>query len=178
LIFLIPLIFAQDINSTKFFPKCARWVLYKQCDSRWANYRLGTSDQTICDAGCAMSSVAMSLATKDEKINGSLPNPATLNDWLIRNGGYVGGDELVWNSVTKLGPMHMVSYTSDLSITQMRDYINKCQPLIVNVRDGTHWVLVIGYDTKSPNTFYVNDPGFNNESYDKSGMSHFVAYSD
>jgi hypothetical protein len=40
------------------------WTEYKQCDSRWANNKLGTCSQTICSAGCAMSSVAMVLHTK------------------------------------------------------------------------------------------------------------------
>lgn len=40
------------------------WTEYKQCDSRWANNQLGTCSQTICSAGCAMSSVAMILTTK------------------------------------------------------------------------------------------------------------------
>ena len=40
------------------------WTEYKQCDSRWANQGLGYCSQTICQAGCAMSSVAMILKTK------------------------------------------------------------------------------------------------------------------
>ena len=43
----------------------ADWVMYKQCDSRWAYQQLGwCSGLTICTAGCAMSSAAMMLATK------------------------------------------------------------------------------------------------------------------
>jgi hypothetical protein len=63
--------------------------LRRQCDSRWANQRLGTSGQTICQAGCAMSSVAMLLAGRGQNFN-----PSTLNSWLINHGGYVQGDEL------------------------------------------------------------------------------------
>lgn len=40
------------------------WTMYKQCDSRWGSNKLGTCSQTICSAGCAMSSVAMMLKTK------------------------------------------------------------------------------------------------------------------
>jgi hypothetical protein len=41
------------------------WVMYKQCDARWAYQQLGwCSGLTICAAGCAMSSAAMMLATK------------------------------------------------------------------------------------------------------------------
>ena len=54
------------LNST-ITSKSNEWVLYKQCDSQWANEKLGTcATQTICSAGCAMSSVAMILATRNE----------------------------------------------------------------------------------------------------------------
>jgi hypothetical protein len=45
--------------------KSAGWVMYKQCDSRWAYQQLGWCvGLTICSHGCAMTSVAMMLATK------------------------------------------------------------------------------------------------------------------
>ena len=50
------------------------YPLYKQCDSRWANDRLGTSSKTICQAGCLMSSAAMALSG-----TGHSYNPKTLN---------------------------------------------------------------------------------------------------
>lgn len=40
------------------------WTAFKQCDSRWGGNRLGTCGLTVCQAGCAMSSVAMFLASK------------------------------------------------------------------------------------------------------------------
>ena len=50
------------------------YPLYKQCDARWANDQLGTSSNTICKAGCLMSSAAMALAG-----HGHDYNPKTLN---------------------------------------------------------------------------------------------------
>ena len=56
-------IIVERNNSTS--PKSYGWVEYKQCDSRWANQELGyCAGLTICSSGCAMSSVAMILATK------------------------------------------------------------------------------------------------------------------
>lgn len=71
------------------------WTSYKQCDSRWANQQLGRCSLTICQAGCAMSSVAMMLATK-----GASVNPASLDSWLTRNGGYESGCDIVWSAVS------------------------------------------------------------------------------
>ncbi len=44
-----------------------------------------------CQAGCAMSSVAMYLSTR-----GIPQTPHSLNQWLIGHGGYVSDDLLVW----------------------------------------------------------------------------------
>lgn len=59
-----------------------------------------------------MSSVAMSLATKGEKIHGSRIDPGSLNQWLTSNGGYADGDLIIWNAVAKLGKLHMIKIGS------------------------------------------------------------------
>lgn len=74
------------------------YPLYKQCDSQWGSHQLGTSSKTICQAGCLMSSAAMALSG-----TGHHETPDTLNTWLKSHGGYVSGDEFVWNSIHPLG---------------------------------------------------------------------------
>lgn len=39
------------------------------------------------------------------------------------------------------------------------------RPVIANVMNGSHFVLVIGWDAVTPDTLYVNDPGFDTISY-------------
>jgi hypothetical protein len=156
--------------------ECPRWNLYKQCDPTWGRNRLGTSNsETICTAGCAMSSVSMILASENIKVDGKRADPGTLNDWLTRNGGYVDGDLLVWDAVSKLGPISMYAYTSHLSRPQLNTYIHNCMPVVVNVRGGTHWVLVTNY-TSNPDVWEVNDPYFNQNTYNYSTMLRFVVY--
>ncbi len=61
------------------------YPLYKQCDPKWGKEQLGTSPtETICSAGCLMSSAAMALYA----IGNTQFNPSTLNKWLTANGGY------------------------------------------------------------------------------------------
>lgn len=74
------------------------YPMYKQCDSAWGHEQLGTSSNTICSAGCLMTSVAMAL-----KGTGHNFNPSTLNSWLKSHGGYASGDLFVWGSVNSLG---------------------------------------------------------------------------
>ena len=74
------------------------YPMYKQCDPAWGTDQLGTSSKTICQAGCAISSVSMALSGIGKSFN-----PKTLNQWLKAHAGYVGGDNLVWASVAPLG---------------------------------------------------------------------------
>ena len=133
---------------------CSGWKLYKQCDSKWGSHRLGTSSKTICKAGCAMSSIAMSLYRYGERINNEEANPGfillwlfwhkgNLNNWLTHHGGYASRDLIIWNSVHKLGRLHVIS-SSHQSAAQMKKHIQHCHPIIANVRHGGHWVLVNG----------------------------------
>lgn len=56
-------------------------------------------DDTICDQGCAMSSVSMALASLGVKIHNNDVNPGSLNEWLRSNAGYVCIDEDCCNLV-------------------------------------------------------------------------------
>ena len=135
---------------------CNWGPLYKQCDPSWANNRLGTSSQTICQAGCAMSSTAMYLSAR-----GHNENPATLNNWLVGHGGYVQGDELVWSSVNAFG----ISFQGQERVSESvaASGVAACHGLIANVRSGTHWVLLTGYQGNG--IFDVHDPGFSQTTY-------------
>eukprot|EP01088_Endostelium_zonatum_P018278 TRINITY_DN57_c0_g2_i1.p1 TRINITY_DN57_c0_g2~~TRINITY_DN57_c0_g2_i1.p1 ORF type:complete len:227 (+),score=38.28 TRINITY_DN57_c0_g2_i1:42-683(+) len=153
------------------------WTLYKQCNGAWAGQHMGTTSQTICQVGCAMSSLAMALDSFGERISGGAINPSTLNSWLTHNRGYASGDELIWDSIHTLGRLHVVSSAASLTRAQMVNYISRRMPIIANVRHGTHWVLVTGYSNTNEAVYNVNDPGFNQDVYSRSDMSHFVVYS-
>eukprot|EP01088_Endostelium_zonatum_P011419 TRINITY_DN25552_c0_g1_i1.p1 TRINITY_DN25552_c0_g1~~TRINITY_DN25552_c0_g1_i1.p1 ORF type:complete len:217 (+),score=15.51 TRINITY_DN25552_c0_g1_i1:36-686(+) len=155
------------------------WTMYKQCDGKWANDRMGTTSETICRIGCAMSCVAMSLDSFGERVPGSNAQitPATLNTWLTHNGGYVSGNEIIWDSVHKIGRLHVVQVTGSLTRAQLVNYISRRMPVIANVRHGTHWVLLTGYSNSNEAAYNVNDPGFNQDVYNRSDMGRFIVYS-
>jgi hypothetical protein len=135
----------------------AGWALFKQCDPAWANSQLGTCSQTICQAGCAMSSVAMILRTR-----GVNTNPGVFNNWLRSDGGYASGCELVWGAADKFGKTSFQGIENPSFATTCSG-INAGHGIVGNVRGGTHWVLLTGCDGGS--TFYVNDPGFDQSTY-------------
>ena len=132
---------------------CRTYPLYKQCDSRWGSEQLGTSSNTICKAGCLMSSISMALAGI-----GKGYNPSSLNTWLKGHGGYVSGDLFVWGSVSSLG----LSFVGKVGNGEIQSSLNAGHVVVVNVHNGAHWVLVTGM---SGSTLSVNDPGYSTTSY-------------
>ena len=144
-IILICLIFALAL--------ARNYPMYKQCDSQWGNDQLGTSSNTICKAGCLMSSAAMALAG-----TGHSYNPKTLNQWLKANGGYARGDEFVWASINKLG----LTFGGFVSNANIKSSLDAGKVVICNVHNGGHWVLAHGY---SGDNILVNDPGYSTTSY-------------
>ena len=129
------------------------YPLYKQCDSRWGNNQLGTSSNTICKAGCLMSSAAMALLGVGHNYN-----PGTLNTWLKANGGYVSGDLFVWTAINKIG----LTYHGKIANTEIKHHLDSGNVVILNVHNGGHWVLAHGY---SGDNILVNDPGYSTSSY-------------
>ena len=135
------------------------YPLYKQCDSRWGSDKLGTSGQTICQAGCLMSSVAMVIADCGRSIGGAQATPKTLNTFLRNNGGYVSGNLFVWGAVNSFGLGFVgKAYNSN----DIQNHFRQGRAVILNVNNGGHWVLVTGI---SGSSYLVNDPGFARTSY-------------
>jgi hypothetical protein len=144
------------------------YPLFKQCNSSWANEIMVTT--TICKVGCLMSSVSMALNGHNILIDGQLSNPHTLNQWLRKNGGYDNNDDLYEDIVPKINPQRIVWLGSkipgkSLSPEVVKQYLlSKNTVVIANVRDGGHFVLVVGFD-ETLTKWYVNDPGFDVEYY-------------
>jgi hypothetical protein len=132
---------------------CRTYPLYKQCDSKWGNDQLGTSSNTICKAGCLMSSVSMALSGIGKNYN-----PGSLNTWLKGHGGYVSGDLFVWGSVNSLG----LSYVGKVANANIASSLSAGEIVILNVHNGGHWVLAT---SMSGSTISVNDPGYSTTSY-------------
>ncbi len=112
------------------------YPMYKQCDDQWRNEQLGTSSNTICSAGCLMSSAAMAL-----KGIGKNYDPKSLNLWLKNNGGYVSGDLFVWASINPLG----VTFKGKFSRSFIKENLDGDNIVILNVHNGAHWVLATRY---------------------------------
>jgi ABC-type bacteriocin/lantibiotic exporter with double-glycine peptidase domain len=127
--------------------------LYKQCNSSWANQQLGTSSQTICQAGCLISSASMGLSGVGRDYN-----PGTINTWLKAHNGYVSGNLFVWASINSIG----LFFEGKVANSQIKTSLDQKKIVICNVNNGGHWVLATGY---SGNNILVNDPGYAKTQY-------------
>lgn len=159
--------------------------LFKQCDPSYGS-TIMNGTITICDAGCAMSSLSMYLNSQNIMVDSQLPNPAVLNKWLRNNDGYVCDTE--WKDfcadlnlpiVTELAPSRL-SYLGENempSLPQMAKLVALQEGLILHVRNKTHFVLMVGFESSMDGTLYVNDPFFATSTYQWSDVADVIRYS-
>eukprot|EP01111_Echinosteliopsis_oligospora_P006974 TRINITY_DN21480_c0_g1_i1.p1 TRINITY_DN21480_c0_g1~~TRINITY_DN21480_c0_g1_i1.p1 ORF type:complete len:197 (-),score=40.17 TRINITY_DN21480_c0_g1_i1:72-662(-) len=142
------------------------YPLFKQCNTSWGSINIGTSkNTTICQVGCLMSSVSMALNGKGITINGDIADPETLNTWLVANNGYSDTDMLQESVVAGIDE-HLIQWVgaaynnTAFSPSDIKQMLNDQTTIVIlNVLQGHHFVLTVGYDDGETN-FYVNDPGF------------------
>lgn len=151
------------------------YPLFKQCDKKWSDDIMDT--KTICQVGCLMSSTAMGLAGVDIPIKSILKifdihsTPKTLNIWLKNNDGYDGSNDLIESAVPNIDPERIfwpddgMHRTNDLSFDKVQSYLDEGRIVIANVNNGGHFVLLTGYSSSDNDTFTVNDPGYDKETY-------------
>ena len=150
-----------------------KYPLYKQCDLTWATDWMGNQERegidTICRMGCAMSSLAMALAGKGILINGTVPDPQVLNQWLRANEGYKcinnNCNNLVLDAPDKMEPAGSVKFISEVEkpdVETLAKYVLESQPVgIAHVENKHHFVLLIGVQQPLNGTdteFVVHDP--------------------
>ncbi len=152
-----------QLNSTSY-----GWTEYKQCDGRWSGQQLGTCSLTICSAGCAMSSVAMILATK-----GAGQNPASFDSWLTQNGGYANGCDIIWSRADAFGKTSFQGIQR-ASESEICNGLSAGHGIVANVNNGGHWVLLTA--CLGGGNFAVNDPGYSRTSYSLGEISQEAVY--
>ncbi len=131
-----------------------------QCSSPWSGDQLGTCNLTICDAGCAITSVAMIF-----KYYGVNTDPRIMNNYLKSHGGYAGGCSLYWTAppgcsggtVTYAGGYQCQTFPCDMNVVNAE--VDRGYPCVVEVRfyGGMHFVAITGRDG---GTYYINDPAY------------------
>lgn len=152
----------KRINSAVSNTEAENW---KQCDSRWGT--LTVRKQTICQIGCALTSVSIQIARSGTptKVSGEF-NPGTFMKAHRSNGGFSTNDSITWN-VTGVAPGFKLissSYLSGTKEEKIRDIGNKIsnnEYVVLGVRysvggDIGHYVAVNYVDSGEIYTFDPN----------------------
>ncbi|HPS39363.1 MAG TPA: hypothetical protein PL124_08135 [Candidatus Cloacimonadota bacterium] len=150
---------------------------YSQSDSRWNKDRLA-GGSSIGNSGCVLSCLSMLL---NGEASNSRVTPDMLNDWLKKNGGYIGND-MRWQIAGKMdgdgNGMELVSESRKRNDwSYLSGELTKGNKVIVKVAGrASHWVLVIaqnGPDNKAA-SYIVNDPG--QDSFQERTLAYFGGF--
>lgn len=137
---------------------------FAQGDPQWGEESLaGNPQETLAQAGCAVTSAAMVLTYKGMDIN-----PEQLNSFLTAlPGGYVGQGWIEWYKAAEYDPQLTAELLPHYEDAPSRFYLDwnllRKNPVIIRVASRhpspyarTHFMVVIG---KSGRDYIVQDPG-------------------
>lgn len=128
---------------------------YKQTDSRWASYPLGTTGGTIGKIGCAVTGIAMMESYR----TGTTIYP----DAMAKKLSFTAGGGVYW-------PSHYTVVTSKNGyLSHIKSLLEQNKPVLLGATTGSgrqHWIVITGFNggTLSPENFSINDPGSNSRT--------------
>jgi hypothetical protein len=128
---------------------------FQQNDPRWNMELLGPTIDTIGQAGCAITSASMVLASY-----GVDTDPQRLNQYLNTHAGYTSQGWVFWEKAADIAPYGQVekAYEDPPSYALIDEQLLKGNPVIVRLtlRNGTtHFVVVVG---KEGWDYLIRDP--------------------
>lgn len=135
---------------------------FKQTDSRWANYPIGTTGGTIGTIGCATTGIAMMESYR----TGTTIYPHEMAKKL----SYTAGGSVYW-------PTHYtVITTQNAYLNKIYSLLSQGKPVLLGAKTSTgrqHWIVITGFtggDTLSSSGFIIQDPG----SHSRTNLQQFL----
>lgn len=147
--------YLKRISSVEAYPAVKLSVpSFKQTDSRWKNYPIGTTGGTIGTIGCLTTAIAMT----ESYYSGYSITPSQMAKKL----SYSASGSLYWPSD------YIRASASGDYLSEVYSLLKKGNPVIFGARKssgGQHWVTVYGYEGGSgglsADKFLIHDPGSN-----------------
>lgn len=124
---------------------------FRQTDSRWKDYPIGTTGGTIGSIGCTTTALAMT----ESYHKGSTITPPQMAKQL----SYSASGSLYWPSAYSVG------IASDTYLRDIYNLLSKGKPVVFGMKTAggnQHWVTVYGFkggSSLSASSFLINDPG-------------------
>lgn len=124
---------------------------FKQNDSRWSNYPLGTTGKTIATVGCLSTAVAMAESYRTKTTIYPHVMASRLN--------YMADGTMYW-------PSHYAFDFNANYLQALYNYLKSGKTVLFGAKGayGQHWVVVTGYtggNTLTAAGFTIQDPGSN-----------------
>lgn len=140
---------------------------WSQSDSRWGSINLGKSSETMSSAGCLVTSIAK-LVVQCGLRDSSEFTPGTLVKSLNSNSGFTSSGAFYWATISRavsgfsssgvlLSDNKSSSYSSSKYNNQVISWIKDGYHLVLNVKNGGHWVAVDEAKTLSTGEIYIMD---------------------
>ena len=152
------------------------WANWKQYDELWKNTPIGNS--TVGKIGCAMTAVAMQIMRSGVATTlGANFNPGTFALELAKLGGFDSKGNINWSVVSKIAPGFQ--WTGDreygnISPSNINSLVNQGYYVILNVKNGRHWVAV---DRVEGDKIYMFDSGSGGTEVGQTyGLNSVVGY--
>lgn len=156
---------------------------WTQDDSRWGTIELGKSGNTMKRSGCLVTSITK-LVIQSELKKSSEFTPKTMVTWLNKNGGFTDGGGLYWgkpaeyvSGLTYIGDItERGTYDSKTCDNKFINWINQGYHLVVQVKDGGHWVAVDEAQTLKNGVVYMMDSIPSNVNVDITLAERYPTY--
>lgn len=143
---------------------------WKQKGKEWSNIKIGTTNATIGDIGCLVTSISILIKKSDVSTKNIYPfNPGTFVTALNNNYGFDSRGNLQYDAISKVvpsfsyqGKVYLKGKSRLDKLNEIKRYYEAGYYLAVEVRGATlgnqHWVAV---DNVTNNTVLMLDPGSN-----------------
>ena len=162
---------------------------WKQAGKEWSNIKLGTTNSTIGDVGCLVTSIAILIKKSNVPTNDIYPfNPGTFVISLNNSYGFDENGNLQYSAISKVIPKFVYQDTINLNgktksekLYELKKYYEMGYYISAEVYGATpnnqHWVAIDSIDN---NTIIMYDPSSSDTSmwnkYDWNKTSQFIYF--
>ena len=137
---------------------------WAQTDSRWGSLPLGASGGTVAQYGCTVTAVTKLIIQCGLREQESF-DVGVFVRWLNQNDGFTSNGSLYWGKAGSCVPgfsnagdiLASGSYSSTGYNAQIIAWIKAGNHMVINVRNGGHWVAVDEEKSLATGTVYIMD---------------------
>jgi len=142
--------------------------LLNQRNPKWSQVLIGKSQATLGDFGCTITCLSML-----SEWYGKFKSP----DWIAKNLEFTHDGKIFWKSIDGKLPFKFVYRYYKQDDTKIKEILfSKNGSCLLNVNDGKHWVLLVGYSKIFG--YRVADPFYGDMIYLKKRYKNITGFTE